>query len=75
METQKEEKIREENLEVLFQKLESVIGEMEKEELSLEESFAKYQEGMEVLKECSKRVEYVEKQVMCLDEKGELHEF
>lgn len=72
---EKKEKKQEENLEILFQKLESVIHTMETEELPLEEAFSKYQEGMEVLKQCSKRVEQVEKQVMCLDDKGELHEF
>ena len=48
---------------------------MEREDLSLEDSFALYHDGMEMLRRCSKKIESVEKQILVLDEEGETHEF
>lgn len=72
-----EEKNREqkESLEELFGRLETVIGGLEGEELSLEDSFNLYQEGMELVKKCSSTIDEVEKKVLALDENGETHEF
>ena len=48
---------------------------MESGEASLEETFLMYQKGMELLKECSSKIDMVEKKMMLLNENGELHEF
>lgn len=63
------------SLEEMFSELEGVIGRMEGEELSLEKSFDLYNKGMELLKECSKSIDEVEKKVLALDEDGETYEF
>lgn len=68
------ENLESEPLEVLFTKLEGLIKEMEKEELSLEDSFAMYQQGVALLKCCNQKIDRVEKQIMILDGEGELHE-
>ena len=47
----------------------------EGEELSLEDSFNLYQEGMELVKCCNRTINDVEKKVLALDENGESHEF
>lgn len=62
-------------LDEMFSQLEEVIGNMEEEGNSLEDSFALYHKGMELLKECSKSIDEVEKKVLVLDENGETHEF
>ena len=59
-------------LEKLFARLEEVTADMEKSDITLEESFALYNEGMQLLKQCN---ETVEKKVQVLDENGEVHEF
>ena len=72
-----EEKVTEErqSLEEMFAQLEGVIAEMEKDGISLEDSFDLYNKGMGLLKECSKSIDEVEKKVLILDEDGETHEF
>ena len=48
---------------------------MEQEDISLEESFQIYKEGMELLKKCNQAIDKVEKQVLVLNEDGESNEF
>ena len=55
--------------------LETLVEQMESGEASLEETFLMYQKGMELLKECSSKIDMVEKKMMLLNENGELHEF
>lgn len=69
------EKEKRENLEDLFERLESVITDLEGENVTLEESFQLYDQGMKLLKKCSERIDEVEKKVMILDEDGEAYEF
>ena len=63
------------NLEELFGQLEDTIQKMEKEEISLEDSFQLYQKGMDLLKQCNDKIDKVEKKMLILDEEGETHEF
>ena len=62
-------------LEKLFARLEEVTADMEKSDITLEESFALYNEGMQLLKQCNETIAAVEKKVQVLDENGEVHEF
>ena len=62
------------NMEEAFP-LETLVEQMESGEASLEETFLMYQKGMELLKECSSKIDMVEKKMMLLNENGELHEF
>ncbi len=63
------------SLEEKFAKLEETAKRLESEEISLEESFRIYKEGMELLKQCNADIDKVEKQVMQLNEEGELVAF
>ena len=63
---QKTEKKR--TLEELFGELETITSELEVQELPLEEAFAKYRKGMELLKECNAAVDTVEKELQILEE-------
>ncbi|MDE7321158.1 MAG: exodeoxyribonuclease VII small subunit [Lachnospiraceae bacterium] len=62
-------------LEQIFEKLESTIGRLEQEDIPLEESFKLYKEGMKLVKNCNDRIDKVEKEVLKLNENGELDEF
>ena len=52
------------NLEEAFAKLEETVEVLEREDISLEESFKEYQKGMELLKKCSETIDRVEKKVL-----------
>ena len=62
-------------LEDMFTDLEEVIGKMESTDITLEQSFELYNQGMELLKKCNQAIDSVEKKVLVLDEDGDTHEF
>lgn len=66
---------KKENLEEMFKDLEELIGKMENEEITLEQTFDLYNNGMELLKKCNLSIHEVEKKVLVLDENGETDEF
>ena len=66
---------KKENLEEMFKDLEELIGKMENEEITLEQTFDLYNNGMELLKKCNLSIDEVEKKVLILDENGETDEF
>lgn len=66
---------KKENLEEMFKDLEELIGKMENEEITLEQTFDLYNNGMELLKKCNLSIDGVEKKVLVLDENGETDEF
>lgn len=68
---EKEEFVLEEGL----GKIEKLLERLGDREVSLEESFQLYQEGMELLKQCNARIDHVEKQMLQIDEEGQTHEF
>lgn len=68
-----EEKIP--TLEENFQQLEEIMEQLEDKEMGLEESFALYEQGMKMLKQCNDQIDRVEKKVMVMNQNGELNEF
>lgn len=58
-------------VEEIFEMLEEVTTKLESGDLSLEESFSCYQEGMELIKKCNDKIDKIEKQMIILDENGE----
>ena len=54
-----------------MEKLEEIAYELEKGELNLDESVNKFEEGMEVSKQCSKRLDDAEKRISILLKQGE----
>ncbi len=63
------------SLEETFEKLDGILNELESADISLEDSFHAYQEGMELLKRCNETIDAVEKKVLMLNENGGLEEF
>ena len=70
-----EEMKQEETLDQTFGRLEELVGRMEAEDISLEECFALYHKGMDLLKSCNDKIDKIEKKMLILDEEGETHEF
>lgn len=61
-------------LEENFLRLEEIIEGLEDEDISLEDAFAAYSEGMTILKKCNEQIDRVEKKVLKIAGDGELEE-
>ena len=59
----------------LFEKIEDAINRLEQDDISLEDSFKIYKEGMDLLKQCHEKIDYVEKKVLEINEAGDIVEF
>ena len=66
--------MKKQTLEDAFLQLETVIERLEAEDISLEDSFKAYSEGMELLQFCNASIDRVEKKVLKMNEDGELDE-
>ena len=66
---------KKENLEEMFDRLDQVIGTLEGEDVSLEEAFGLYDQGMKLIRRCNQTINEVETKILVLDENGEKHEF
>lgn len=73
MACEKEEK--ELSLEEAFEKLDTLMQELEKPESSLEASFRAFEQGMQLVKYCNDYIDKVEKRVLVLGQDGEFNEF
>lgn len=62
------------SLEENFEKLEETIATLEEENISLEDAFTAYSQGMELLKSCNEQIDRVEKRVLKLSEQGDTEE-
>ena len=70
----------EKTLDEMFQELDKLIQAMEEPEVSLEDSFQMYHQGIDMLKACNDKMDKIEfrrseKQMLVLDSEGETHEF
>ncbi len=73
---EKEENISDElTLEETFNLLEEKLESLESGEISLEDSFTIYKEGMDLLRKCHEKIDYVEKKVLEINEAGDIVEF
>lgn len=70
--TEKEQTL---SLEEAFAQIEELIGRLEAEDITLEQSFAEYNRGMALLAQCNETIDRVEKKVLKINEDGGLDEF
>ena len=56
------------SLEDTFDKLEDILGQMESGELTMNESFKKYKEGIELVKKCNLMIDKVEKEMIIIND-------
>lgn len=68
------EETKELELEEGFEKLDEMLSELESPDISLEESFRVYEEGMKLLMQCNEIIDRVEKKVLKLNGNGTLEE-
>lgn len=54
-------------LEESFDALDEIIDELQGGELTLEESFKKYEEGMKMIKNCNEAIDKVEKKLVVIN--------
>ena len=59
----------EKSLESSFEELNTIITRLEHDDLSLEDSFGLYNEGMKLLKKCNDSIDKVEKKLTVLSER------
>lgn len=65
---------KEKTLESSFEEINDIIQKLEMEDVSLEDSFHLYQEGMKLIKLCNDSIDKVEKKLLVLGEKNESDE-
>lgn len=63
------------SLEETFTRLQETIENLEKDDITLEQSFQEYQKGMLLVKKCNEIIDKVEKKVLVLNEDGGTDEF
>lgn len=61
-------------IEERFEELDKIVKKLELGESTLEESFELYKEGMDMIKECNKEIDKVEKQLVILQSDTEENE-
>ena len=59
-----------ESLEELFEQLGNILEDMENPELSLEDSFMLYEQGMKKIQRCNQKLDTVEKKMLQITEDG-----
>ena len=69
------EETRRPGLEENFARLDELIGQLDRDDIPLEEVFQAYSAGMALVKQCNDQIDKVEKQVLKLTEEGQLEEF
>ena len=67
--------VEEQSIDEMLLKLDQILQQMENEDLTLEETFAFYEQGINQIKECRKELDQVEKKMQILTSEGTLEEF
>lgn len=62
-------------IEEAFERLNEILSKMDAEDVSLEESFRLYEQGMKLIKYCNETIDTVEKKVRVLSAEGGTDEF
>ena len=63
------------SIEEAMEALDQIAKRLESNEITLEESFQIYKEGMERLQYCSRKIDTVEKKMLQMNEDGTVSEF
>lgn len=61
-------------IEDAFIRLDEIVKQLESGEISLDESFSLYKEGMELVNNCTSSIDEVEKKIKVLNKEGEVSE-
>lgn len=67
--------MKDKGFEEMLDELENIVQVLEKEDLNLDDSISKFEDGMKLAKECDKKIQEAEKRItILLNENGELKE-
>lgn len=69
---QSDEVMQDKSLEEVLAEVEDIIEKLQQRDVSLEDSFLLYQQGIEKLKCCNEKIDTVEKKLLILNEEGQL---
>lgn len=72
---ERKKKMEDLSVEEAFKRLNQILNNLDKEEISLEESFHLYEEGVKLVQHCNAKVDRVEKQIMVLSGAEKQDEF
>lgn len=75
MEEKTENVEKAEKLEDVIMQVEQCITRLEDPQVSLEDSFRYYEQGIAKLKLCNEKVEQIEKKMLMINSQGELEDF
>ena len=56
------------SVEESFNEIESIIAEMQKEDVTLDRSFELYNQGLTLIKECNEKLDSMENQIKIIEE-------
>lgn len=65
------EKVQDVTLEELFLELDQIIEKMESGQLALDQAFALYEAGVAKVKQCSEKLDLIEKKMIVLNTAGD----
>lgn len=71
----KESQVQDQTLEEKFERLDVIAERLEDRDTPLDESFALYKEGMDLVKSCGEMIDSVEKKMKQVNEDGTLSDF
>lgn len=54
-----------------FDKLNELLAKMDSEDLTIEDNFKLYEEGLELVKVCNEKLDAIEKKIITLEEKND----
>lgn len=63
-----QEEVQEKTLEELLGEIEEIVGRINKNDISLEDSFLLYQQGVAKLKQCNDKIDAVEKKLLMMNQ-------
>lgn len=66
---------KEKSLEERFAELETIIGKMEEADVTLDQSFELYKQGVSEVKAAHALIDTIEKAMLVINEEGQLEEF
>ena len=69
------EENKEMRIEESFARLEGMVKALDSDEITLEESFKLYEEGMKLIKDVNGRIDLVEKKIRILESQGGTEDF
>lgn len=67
--------MQEVSLEELFAQAEAIAAKLEQPQIALEDAFAAYEQGMQIIRACNGRIDQVEKKMLVMNEDGSLAPF